>query len=90
MNQNAYIPPEITEGEAERLEELYGLRLLDTASELRFDRYTSLVASVFKFPVVLISLLDRDRQWFKSRLGLSRPSVRGIFPSVAIPLTMIP
>ncbi|MDX1553322.1 MAG: sensor domain-containing phosphodiesterase, partial [Marinobacter sp.] len=62
-------PPDITEGEEERLEELYGLRLLDTASELRFDRYTSLVASVFGFPIVLITLLDRDRQWFKSRLG---------------------
>lgn len=72
MIQNAYIPPEITEGEEERLEELYGLRLLDTAAELRFDRYTSLVASIFGFPIVLISLLDRDRQWFKSRLGWNR------------------
>ncbi|SFR54223.1 diguanylate cyclase (GGDEF) domain-containing protein [Marinobacter daqiaonensis] len=69
MNQIAYIPPEVTEGEAARLEELYGLRLLDTASELRFDRYTSLVAGIFGFPIVLITLLDRDRQWFKSRLG---------------------
>ncbi len=72
MNQNTYIPPEITEGEEERLEELYGLRLLDTASELRFDRYTSLVASIFGFPIVLVTLLDRDRQWFKSRLGWNR------------------
>ncbi|MGM0766743.1 MAG: sensor domain-containing phosphodiesterase [Pseudomonadota bacterium] len=69
MNQNAYIPPEITEGEGARLEELYGLRLLDTASELRFDRYASLVAEVFGFPIVLITLVDWDRQWFKSRLG---------------------
>ena len=69
--QHTYIPPDITEGEEERLEELYGLRLLDTASELRFDRYTSLVANVFGFPIVLITLLDRDRQWFKSRLGWS-------------------
>ncbi|MEP1217412.1 MAG: sensor domain-containing phosphodiesterase [Marinobacter sp.] len=69
MHQNTYVPPDITEGEEERLEELYGLRLLDTASELRFDRYTSLVANVFGFPIVLITLLDRDRQWFKSRVG---------------------
>ncbi|HEY9120331.1 MAG TPA: sensor domain-containing phosphodiesterase [Marinobacter sp.] len=69
MSQNTFVAPDITEGEEERLEELYGLRLLDTASELRFDRYTSLVASVFGFPIVLITLLDRDRQWFKSRLG---------------------
>ncbi|MFW5824540.1 MAG: EAL domain-containing protein, partial [Marinobacter sp.] len=72
MNKKAYIPPEITAGEAERLEELYALGLLDTASELRFDRYTNLVASLFRFPVVLITLVDRDRQWFKSRLGWNR------------------
>jgi len=69
MNRISYITPGVTEDEEERLEELYGLELLDTASELRFDRYASLVADVFGFPIVLITLLDRDRQWFRSRLG---------------------
>lgn len=69
MNQKPYSAPGFTEDEEERLEELYRLELLDTASELRFDRYTSLVADVFGFPIVLVTLLDRDRQWFKSRLG---------------------
>lgn len=72
MDQNAYLPPDIAEGEEKRLEELYSLRLLDSASELRFDRYTSLVARVFGLPIVLISLMDRDRQWFKSRLGWNK------------------
>ena len=72
MNQNAYLPPDIPEGEEQRLEELYSLRLLDSAAELRFDRYTDLVASVFGFPIVLISLVDCDRQWFKSRLGWNK------------------
>lgn len=56
--------------EKERLEELYALGLLDTASELRFDRYTSLVAELFGFPIVLITFVDQDRQWFKSSCGL--------------------
>jgi diguanylate cyclase (GGDEF)-like protein len=72
MNQDAYIPPADTSDEEARLEELFGLQLLDSASELRFDRYTSLVASVFGFPIVLVSLVDRERQWFKSRLGWNR------------------
>ncbi|WP_111641856.1 sensor domain-containing phosphodiesterase [Marinimicrobium alkaliphilum] len=72
MNQSTYIAPKIPEGEEERLAELYGLELLDTASDLRFDRYTSLVAELFDFPIVLITLVDRDRQWFKSKLGWNK------------------
>ena len=72
MNRKAYTKPGVPDDEEGRLDELYGLELLDTASELRFDRYTSLVADVFGFPIVLITLVDRDRQWFKSRLGWNR------------------
>jgi len=72
MNRKAYTAPGVPDNEEGRLDELYGLELLDTASELRFDRYTSLVADVFGFPIVLITLVDRDRQWFKSRLGWNR------------------
>jgi len=75
MNNVAYIAPDIPVQEEARLEELYGLGLLDTAAELRFDRYTSLVSDLFDFPVVLISLVDRDRQWFKSRHGWGREQV---------------
>jgi len=75
MNKVAYIAPDVPTHEEARLEELYGLGLLDTAAELRFDRYTNLVSDLFDFPVVLISLVDRDRQWFKSNCGWNQSEV---------------
>lgn len=63
-------PPPIPEDEIERLDELKSLRILDTAAEERFDRYTRLVADLYDFPIVLITLVDKDRQWFKSSCGL--------------------
>lgn len=62
--------PAIPEDEAERLAELIRLRLLDTAQEERFDRYTRLAKRLFNVPIALISLVDSERQWFKSRQGL--------------------
>ena len=47
--------------------------LLDTPASLVFDRFTKLVAEVFAVPVSLISVLDEDRQFFKSEVGLSEP-----------------
>lgn len=75
MNHTAYIPPEEPAHEEQRLEELYALELLDSKAEGRFDRYTQLIADLFDFPVVLISLVDRDRQWFKSRFGWDQAEV---------------
>ncbi|WP_372871861.1 diguanylate cyclase [Shewanella sp.] len=57
--------------ETERLEALRGLRILDTEAEERFDRLTRLARRLFDVPICLISLVDQDRQWFKSCLGLS-------------------
>lgn len=62
--------PPVPDNEEERLAELHSLALLDTTSEARFDDYTSLVAEIFDFPIVLLSLVDRRRQWFKSACGL--------------------
>jgi phosphoribosyl 1,2-cyclic phosphodiesterase/CheY-like chemotaxis protein len=53
-----------------RLERLHDLSLLDTPPEERFDRITRLAAAVFDTPIALVSLIDRDRQWFKSCIGL--------------------
>lgn len=69
-NAASVAPPPIPEDEIERLEELHSLRILDTAAEDRFDRYTRLIADLYDFPVVLVSLVDKDRQWFKSSCGL--------------------
>lgn len=63
-------PPPIPENDIERVEELQSLRILDTAAEERFDRYTRLISDLYEFPVVLVTLVDRDRQWFKSSCGL--------------------
>lgn len=60
----------VTDHESQRLEDLYSLDILDTPPEERFDRITRLARSVFNTPVALVSLLDSDRQWFKSNLGL--------------------
>ncbi len=65
--------------EERRLADVHALELLDTAYEERFDRITRLIADIFRFPVVFVSLLDRDRQWFKSALGMGvRETVREI------------
>lgn len=71
MDEPTYTAPEIPADEKARLEELYGLNLLDAASERRFDHFTSLVAEIFNFPIVSVTFVDHDRQWFKSSCGLS-------------------
>jgi PAS domain S-box-containing protein len=63
--------PLIPENEAERLQALLGTALLDTAAEPRFDRLTALVQQFFSTDIVLVSLVDSNRQWFKSCQGLS-------------------
>ena len=56
--------------EAARIEALYRLNLLDTEAEERFDRHTRIAAAALEVPIALVSLVDRERQWFKSRHGL--------------------
>lgn len=67
MNPDAAPPP--PENESERLAALHALRVLDTPAEPRFDRLTRLAAALFDVPTALISLIDAERQWFKSRHG---------------------
>jgi diguanylate cyclase (GGDEF)-like protein len=64
-------PPGEPEDEAERLAALEGLNLLDTPAEERFDRITRLARKVLDVPMALVSLVDADRQWFKSAQGLN-------------------
>jgi len=64
------IEPQIPEDEKERLETLRTLQLLDTEPEERFDRLTRLAKRIFGVPISLVTLVDGDRQWFKSRQGL--------------------
>ncbi|NNM00984.1 MAG: sensor domain-containing diguanylate cyclase, partial [Gammaproteobacteria bacterium] len=62
--------PPVPENEAARLEELHSLNILDTDPEERFDRLTRLAARLFDVPIALVSLVDEERQWFKSCVGL--------------------
>ncbi|MBI2788956.1 MAG: PAS domain-containing protein [Elusimicrobia bacterium] len=57
--------------EQQRLASLRALGLLDTPAEERFDRITRLAQRTFSAPIVLISLIDEKRVWFKSRVGLA-------------------
>ncbi len=56
--------------EKARLRSLASYEILDTATEAQFDAITRLVAIALDAPIALVSLIDRDRQWFKSRYGL--------------------
>src|SRR5690242_13639787 len=61
----------LASNEAQRLAALHGLAILDTPAEERFDRITRTAARLFDVPIALISLVDADRQWFKSCVGVS-------------------
>lgn len=56
--------------ETQRLMSLHSLRILDTRSEERFDRITRMAKRMFGVDICLISLVDSNRQWFKSKQGL--------------------
>lgn len=64
--QNAPLPAD----EDARVTALHDLDVLDTAPEERFDRHTDHIAAILDVPVALVSLVDTDRQWFKSRHGI--------------------
>lgn len=55
--------------EAARLKTLHGLGLLDTPPEERFDRHTRIAATALGAPMAALTLVDEERQWFKSRIG---------------------
>lgn len=56
--------------EPERLAALRSLELLDTPAEERFDVLTRLAAKLFQVPICYVALVEDERQWFKSRIGL--------------------
>ena len=62
--------PEEPLNEEARIRELLSLNILDSEADANLDMITELASSVCGTPIALISLIDSDRQWFKSRVGL--------------------
>ena len=70
MDPQGNRPPPIPENETDRLQALASLRVLDTPAESDYDDLTRLAAEICDAPIALISLVDSERQWFKSHFGL--------------------
>jgi phosphoribosyl 1,2-cyclic phosphodiesterase/CheY-like chemotaxis protein len=67
-----WIRAAIPDDEDQRIASLQLLNILDTVPEERFDRLTRVAAALFHVPMSSISFVDRDRQWFKSKVGWGR------------------
>lgn len=67
--------PQIPENEKERLAELYDFDILDTETEKDFDEIVQLASLICETPISLISLIDKDRQWFKAQVGLDTKEI---------------
>jgi diguanylate cyclase (GGDEF)-like protein len=63
-------PPKLPDSETSRLATLRSYEILDTAPEESFDDLTRIASQICGCPIALVSLIDKDRQWFKSRIGL--------------------
>lgn len=67
------LKPRHADDELHRLQVLGALQLLDTGPDERFDRLTRMASRLFNVPIALFTLVDLNRQWFKSCIGLDVP-----------------
>jgi GAF domain-containing protein len=65
-----FAPDIIPSNEAERLQAVRRYQILDTPPDGTFDRITALASELFDVPIALVTIVDEDRIWFKSRSGL--------------------
>ncbi|MBD0334385.1 MAG: GAF domain-containing protein [Cyanobacteria bacterium Co-bin13] len=64
------IPAPFPENEEQRIAKLLSYNILDTSAETAYDDLTAIAAHICQTPIALVSLIDRDRQWFKSKVGI--------------------
>lgn len=65
----------VPDNETQRLAAVRSYDILDSSPEVDFDALTRVAAHTFNTPVAVVGLLDSDRLWFKSRLGLDAPQL---------------
>jgi hypothetical protein len=65
----------ISADEKERLDAVHRLAILDTKPEERFDVLTNEAVKELKVPIAMVSILDSDREWFKSCVGLDTKEI---------------
>jgi diguanylate cyclase (GGDEF)-like protein len=70
MENNPMKPPKIPDNEAARMQALHDLNILDTPIQENFERITRITQALFNVPIVSFTLIDSQRQWFKSMQGL--------------------
>ena len=68
--------PHISSNEAKRLRSLRLYRILDSGSEKAFDDLTQLAAAICETPISLIILIESERQWLKSKVGVTLTQTR--------------
>src|SRR5260370_679258 len=66
------MPPKKPQNESRRLDVLWQYDVLDTMPDQAFDDLTQLAAYICGAPIASLSILGEDRQWFKSKVGLSK------------------
>lgn len=64
------IKPDIPENESKRMELVNQLQILDTAPDAELDKITAAAQAWFNVPICLLTIVDTNRQWFKSNVGL--------------------
>ena len=66
-------PPPKPDNEEARLDALYSFDILDSAPEQGFDDLVRIAAGICGVPMAAVTLIDRDRQWFKAQMGIEHP-----------------
>ncbi|MBC7499544.1 MAG: sensor domain-containing diguanylate cyclase [Herminiimonas sp.] len=65
----------LPEDEPQRISAVRSYEILDTEPEVEFDALTRVVAHAFNAPIAVVAMMDTDRLWFKSKLGLAVPEL---------------